>query len=397
MFCLNLGLHLLRPGRDSLALKQGIEDLPAFFTATFICILLINLVLKKSRFGSNLPKLINIFHISIISAVLLFQLLYLFAPMNNLTDPVFFIWVSIINLLGISIAWEMIVKAIPRLLLPRKIGFIVFGGTVGCITAYGIAAVAGNNDLLFAMMAFVAAFIVSGKLITNKNEAVQPDDTIVPPQRKTSRHRFIIAYALIVFLYAFISTFLYFQQARLVQFHTTTITDSKIQFAQIGFWVNVFTLPAQLLLTSPLLLKGRFFSLAILPALLIGGLLCFSFYPSLLLLSMLMALTKIASFSIIRPSRELILTGIHAETRNRFKIFIDTVVYRGGDVAGSWFYVLLFSQGLSFTQLALVAIPVCMLWCFCCFKIQDTGKQNFTVYAPGLQIHPPLKNNNHAM
>lgn len=387
---------MLRPGRDSLALQQGIEDLPAFFTATFVCILLMNLILKKNKFSSNLPQFTTTFHILMISSVLLFQLLYLSRPLHNLINSVFFIWVSISNLLGISIAWEMIVKAVPRLLLPQKIGFITFGGTVGCITAYGITTIAGNYDLLVATIAFVVALIVSSKLNIQANETEQCVDITCPVQKKITRHRYVMIYAVIVFLYAFVNTFLYFQQARLVQHLATSMAESKIHFAQIGFWVNVLALPAQFLLTTPLLQKGGRFSLAILPVMLMVGLLCFSLYPSLLLLSLMMALTKMVSFCIIRPSRELMLTGIHADTRNRCKVFIDTAVYRGGDVAGSWLYVLLFSYGLSFTQLALVAIPVCILWCFCFLRIQHMGKQNMTAYATELQIEQPLKTNHHA-
>jgi len=55
------------------------------------------------------------------------------------------------------------------------------------------------------------------------------------------------------------------------------------------------------------------------------------------------------NYAITRPGREMLFTLVDNETRFKAKPVIDTVVYRGGDVATAWFYtsiVSVFSLGL---------------------------------------------------
>lgn len=73
---------------------------------------------------------------------------------------------------------------------------------------------------------------------------------------------------------------------------------------------------------------------------------------------MLMAFLSVRSavhYAIDRPSREVLFTSVDREERYKSKSFIDTAVYRGGDLASSWL-----QTGLA--GLALLGATLAVLW-----------------------------------
>ena len=58
----------------------------------------------------------------------------------------------------------------------------------------------------------------------------------------------------------------------------------------------------------------------------------------------------------------MLFTVTTKEERFKAKSFIDTVIYRGGDVVSGWMYAALQGVGLALTSIAFVAIPLCAIW-----------------------------------
>jgi AAA family ATP:ADP antiporter len=68
-------------------------------------------------------------------------------------------------------------------------------------------------------------------------------------------------------------------------------------------------------------------------------------------------------YALAKPSRETLFTLVTQEQRYQAKPLLDTVVYRGGDVANSWVYGFLGTTvGLSLRGLAWAVIPAAVLW-----------------------------------
>jgi AAA family ATP:ADP antiporter len=57
-----------------------------------------------------------------------------------------------------------------------------------------------------------------------------------------------------------------------------------------------------------------------------------------------------------------LFTVVPREDKYKAKSFIDTVVYRLGDQVGAWSYAGLGMLGLGMTGIAIVAVPVSLLW-----------------------------------
>jgi len=65
---------------------------------------------------------------------------------------------------------------------------------------------------------------------------------------------------------------------------------------------------------------------------------------------------------IMRPARETLFTIVPRADRYKSKAFIDTFVYRGGDVIGAQTEGLLGRLGTGLAALAAFAVPLAMVW-----------------------------------
>jgi AAA family ATP:ADP antiporter len=65
---------------------------------------------------------------------------------------------------------------------------------------------------------------------------------------------------------------------------------------------------------------------------------------------------------IMRPARETLFTIVPRADRYKAKAFIDTFVYRGGDVIGAQTEGLLGRLGMGLAALAALAVPLALVW-----------------------------------
>jgi AAA family ATP:ADP antiporter len=364
MFFLNLAIHLLRPGRDGIGIKKGIENLPLLFTFTFIIILILNYGLKKVKRRFNNNTIIHVQHGLVVAGIVYFLVTHQLFSSTIFLDNMFFVWVSIVNLWCISSAWDVVTDIFPRQQFLNRFGIIAFGGTLGCVAGYGFSIVISGYELFVSLVASIIAWILISRLIGYKKTFTNPRMNLQNPGSNPGvPSGFLFNYGNMIFLYALISTFLYFQQAYIIINNTGVITNYTVVFAQLGFAVNMLAMLLQIFFSSGLIKKaGAFFPIAIIPAVLIAGLVCFTLNASFSLLIILLAFNKVASFSLVRPVRETLLSTVQPYPKNQLKLFFDTIVYRGGDVLGSWLFILLFQLGIGFKNLAFVAIFFCLLW-----------------------------------
>jgi AAA family ATP:ADP antiporter len=178
----------------------------------------------------------------------------------------------------------------------------------------------------------------------------------------------IVAYML---LYTITATFLYFQQAEIVERVFEGRAARTGFFARIDLLVNVLTLGTQVFLTGRIIkLLGVGVTLALLPLLcMVGftglGLVGFAglgLAPAVGVLVTFQVLRRAGNFSLARPARETLYTVVSREDKYKAKNFIDTFVYRGGDQIGAWSYAAMGWIGLTMTGIAFAAVPLAGVW-----------------------------------
>jgi AAA family ATP:ADP antiporter len=126
---------------------------------------------------------------------------------------------------------------------------------------------------------------------------------------------------------------------------------------------QVATLVLQALVTGHLMKRlGVAVTLALLPVTAALGFIGLALIGSLAALIALDATFRAVQRGIMRPARETLFTITPRADRYKAKAFIDTFIYRAGDVIGAQTEGLLGRLGMGLAALASFAIPLAMVW-----------------------------------
>ncbi|ATM95644.1 Major Facilitator Superfamily [Yersinia frederiksenii] len=393
IFALFLAYYVLRPIRDELGVAGGVRNLPWLFTGTLIAMLVVNPLFSYAVRRWPRERFIAIAYRFFMLNLLIFMVLLTVAtPEQHVwIGRAFFIWVSVFNLFVVSVFWSFVVDVFDEEQGKRLFGFLAAGATLGGIAgsalASGFVETLGQNWLLLGSIVLLeVAVYASGRLskVSDVFEHPLHGDShrpvgggIFAGMTRTFKSPYLLGIAVFILLYSVTSTVLYFHQAAMAEEHFTDRATRTAFFANIDFWVNVFTLIFQLFLTGRLMKWfGVALTLCTLPALSIFGFAALATTPSLGLFVALQVARRVSNFALARPAREVLFTSVPREDRYKTKNFIDTVVYRSGDQLASWSYAGLLAIGLSITGIAIVAVPVSAVWLTLAYWLgrrQETG------------------------
>jgi len=109
-------------------------------------------------------------------------------------------------------------------------------------------------------------------------------------------------------------------------------------------------------------LLGVAWMLALMPLLSIAGYAWLGLAPGLGALIVFGVARRVGEFAISKPVREALYTAVPREERYKAKGFIDTVVYRGGDVSSGWLFGALKGLGLGLAAISFAVIPLALAW-----------------------------------
>ena len=175
--------------------------------------------------------------------------------------------------------------------------------------------------------------------------------------RTLVRSPYLLGIAGYLFCYTITSTFAYFEQARIV---SAAIADERARaalFARVDLWVNLASVIMQATLTAALLGRlGVARTLALLPLLTMAGFALLIVHPTLAALVVFQVVRRAVDYAAARPARELCFTVLDRDDKYASKSFIDTFIYRGGDMLGAA------TSGLVGGAAAWCALPVCAIW-----------------------------------
>jgi ATP:ADP antiporter, AAA family len=166
-----------------------------------------------------------------------------------------------------------------------------------------------------------------------------------------------------VLILTVISTFIYFTRLQMVAALGNDLDMRTGVFARIDFYTQVTTLVLQAVVTGHLMKRlGVHITLALLPAIVALGFVGLAISASLAALIVLQATFSAVQRSIIRPARETLFTVVPREEKYKAKAFIDTFVYRVGDVTGSQVEGLLGRLAMGLSALVAVTVPLAIVW-----------------------------------
>lgn len=380
-FCLLCSYYILRPLRDEMGLQGGVQNLQWVFTGTFVAMLLAVPLFGWAAARYPRRRLVPLVYYFFMSHLIAFYLLFLGHVTPAWTARAFFIWVSVFNLFVVSVFWSLMADVFTNEQARRLFGIIAAGGSAGAVAGpaltvtlarvIGPTALVGLSILLLLIAIGCVHVLIRWRHRNPRvDEAVEQAETalsggVLDGALRVLHSRYLLGICLFIVLYTTLSTFLYFQQAHIVQTAFAGAGRQTAVFAGMDLAVNVITLAGQIFLVSRLIRRmGVPVALAAVPLLLTAGFAALAAFPVLTVLIVVQVLRRSGEYAVTKPSREILFTVIPREDKYKSKNFIDTVVYRGGDMMSGWVYAGLSSLGLGLGSIALIAVPLSAFWAF---------------------------------
>ncbi|MBE2321348.1 MFS transporter, partial [Solirubrobacter sp. CPCC 204708] len=100
----------------------------------------------------------------------------------------------------------------------------------------------------------------------------------------------------------------------------------------------------------------------VLPVATAVGFVGLAIYGSFVVLVLLEATNRAVQRGLTRPAREALFTVVSREEKYKAKAFVDTFLYRTGDVIGAQTEGLLGRLGFALGGLATIVIPTALAW-----------------------------------
>ncbi|PKM15354.1 MAG: MFS transporter [Gammaproteobacteria bacterium HGW-Gammaproteobacteria-2] len=355
-FFLLTGYYVLRPVRDALGSTQNLQLL---FTGTFISMLLL-----QPLYGALVSRYPRRVFLPVVYAVFIACLLFFYWAFHQpfaWRSGAFFIWVAVFNLFAVSVFWSFMADVFSHGEAKRFYGYIGAGGTLGGflgpVLSRNLVGHIGVANLLLLSASMLVMCIVCIQrlrpwaLAREKSEATYKPGlamggTVLAGLRLIREQPLLRALAVLMFFGVGVGTLLYNEQAAIARTHFVDAASRTAYFAGIDLAINAITLLIQVLLTRGLLQRFGVAPVLMIPSVVV--LLGFSVLtasPLPMLVAVVQVITRAGEFSLMKPARETLYTRVSREARYKAKAAIDTVVYRGGDLAFVWVHKWLVGFG----------------------------------------------------
>ena len=358
-FFILTALMVIRPARESLGMRRGIEAVRWLFIGTAVVTLAVNpifaLLVSRYRRIVFITATYLFFALSLVGFYLL--LVGASGAIGEVSGMVFFVWFSVFNLFSTMVFWALMADSFSLEQSKRLFGVISVGGTLGAIAGPWLASQLtrplGTAGLLPVAatslgIAVVAAWTVTRLQPRSLDAAAgsgaprEVDDRAIiggsawEGFRAALRSPYLLGISAYVLILTVISTFIYFTRLQMVAALGNDLDMRTSVFARIDLYTQLTTLVLQALVTGQLMKRlGVHLTLALLPAIVSFGFVGLAISASLAALVVLQAAFSAIQRAIVRPARETLFTVVSREDKYKSKAFIDTFVYRVGDVVGS--------------------------------------------------------------
>ena len=381
-FCIFSGYFMLRPVREAMGIAAGVDQLQWLFTATFVATLVV--VPLFAWLSSRVPRrrfagwVYAVFCVNLAVFAAAFH-----AGGDSLwTARAFFVWISVYNLFVVSVTWSVMADVFDAHQARRLFAFVAAGASVGGLAGPAAGALMvgtlGHAGLvLVAGLLLGVALALKGALMrwreiggAGRPGAAPAESTRRPVAGNplagmtgVLRSPYLLAIAAFVVLLASVTTFLYFEQARLVAALFPDRDDQVRVFSVIDIVVQAGALLAQVFVTGRVARTlGVRVLLAGVPLLVCAGFVGLALAPGFAMLAALMIVRRIGEHAFVRPGREMLFAPLDAQSKYKAKAFIDTVVYRAGDAGSAWLKSALDLLGQGAAWAAVAGAACALAW-----------------------------------
>ncbi len=387
------GYFILRPIREEMGVTAGPENYGWLFLTTFIVMLMIQPVYGKVVSNYSRKQFIPIVYGFFALLIFLLWCLFHWAGTDNvMLARVFFVFVSVYNLFIVSIFWSFMADVYNKEQGKRLFGVIAAGGSTGGILGGLITSQLvywlGTINLLLVSLSFLLLCIFA--VIKVRRFATESTINLEAPLggspieglKLLMGSKFLQQIALMTVIAVIIGSIFYYLQGQYVSQFFPERDQRTYVFANINTLTNVLTLFFQLILIPWLLQKVKIQRiLGIYPTMMVFALLLFGLMPVLYVVLGAIILQRSGAYGIMKPPQDWLFTGLPDNIKYKFKNFLDTVIYRGGDVFAQLIFVktvVTFSKDLRI--LAIIGALLCVVWLWNAVTVGRMAIQAFEKY-----------------
>ncbi|MEO6689055.1 MAG: MFS transporter [Dokdonella sp.] len=348
--CVLAAYYVIRPVRDQLSAAVGSTALPIFYTATFIATLSLTPVFGAlvARYPRRVfvPLVYAFFIVGMIAFIPLFRMQDAIGA--RVLGSVFFVWVSVFNLFVVAVFWSLMADLFDAEQAHRLFPVVALGGAIGAIAGplltKSLNAFVGVAGLLVvsSLLLGVAIVCIYGLSNWSRKYPVAGDErrderiiggNFLAGAIETFKSPLMRRIAILMLLGDAVGTVIY---AFLIDYNGAThaTRGERIDFsANVDLWTNILQAVFQIFATRTLMMRfGPAAALALdglVKAVMLAGFALFA-GPWIAAVAVV---TRASAYGIFKPAADSLYTQVDAETRYKTKNFIDTSVWRFGDVA----------------------------------------------------------------
>ncbi|EIT72239.1 MULTISPECIES: NTP/NDP exchange transporter [Hydrocarboniphaga] len=384
-FCVLTALMLLRPARDALGMEHSLDSLRGLIVVTALGTLAVNPLFGWLVGRLTRQQLVSATYGFFVLSLVGFWSLMRFAPgaVGRAGSQAFFVWFNVFNLFVTLVFWALLTERFTREQGLRLFSLVSIGGTSGAIfgpwLTLRLAGPLGTANLLlvaggFLLLGLLAAWLLlqitpdraAGAGVAtalNEGAAGRIGGSAWAGIGSVFRSPYLGAIACYVMLMAAMATFVYFARLQMVAAIAHDVDARAAMLGHIDLWTHIAVLVLQLSLRGRLVERfGLGVALAILPVATAIGFVGLAIHGSVAVLVLLEAITRAVQRGITQPAREALFTGVAREDQYKAKAFIDTFLYRSGDVVGAQAERALGGPGPAMGGLFGIALPLALAW-----------------------------------
>jgi AAA family ATP:ADP antiporter len=342
--------YVLRPVREQLTAASGVEALLPFYSATFLATLVLTPVygwlvarFPRKRF---VPVVYLFFIVNLLAFIPAFKAQGTLDP--EILGAVFFVWMSVFNLFVVAVFWSFVADIFSAEQAYRLFGIVALGGTLGAIAGplltkwlvhiIGIAPLLGVASVLLAG----AVACIFGLIAWSRRHPVAHDirrnEELIgggfwTGAKQVARSPFLRRIALLMVLGDSVGGVLYNLQTDIGHRYYPDGTARTEFFANIDAATNVLMALLQIFVTRTALTRyGPLPSYAGTEIVKFLTLVTLALTAQPAAVAVALIVTRAGSYGVNNPAIDSLFTRVDRETRYKAKGFIDTAIWRLGDV-----------------------------------------------------------------
>ncbi|GAB2494969.1 NTP/NDP exchange transporter [Arenimonas alkanexedens] len=385
-FLLFTGYFMLRPVRETMGIAGGVDNLQWLFTGTFIATLLAIPLFGSIATLAPRRRILPWTYAFFASNLLGFAAAIATWPDNPWLARAFYIWLSVFNLLAISVAWSVLADVFAITQAKRLFALMAAGASAGGLAGplLGITLVGWIGQA--GLMVFATACLLGSAVCAQRLQRWRERQPIAPGEKAAPRlplggnpfagistvlrSPYLMGIALFVVLLAGVTTFLYFEQARLVALHFPDRVDQTRVFGLLDAIVQGLAILTQVFLTGRIVQRlGLVVLLMAVPVVMAFGFLWLALAPTFAVFAIVMVTRRAGEYALARPGREMLFTVVAPEAKYKAKNVIDTAVYRGADAVSGWVKTGIDAIASNPAVVAVAGAALAVAWAFTGFSL----------------------------